>query len=1065
MLLISRLIRAALSCLLLATLAAPLRAHAATEDSTTQPKVVIQLRGVPQFQFAGYYAALWQGYYADEGLQVELRPGITPDGRSVSTTTAVASGRAQFGVGSSDILVARDQGADLVILNSFLQWSPFALYLNPALPETSLRSLREMRFHEPDLSAQWHEALALGLSMLILPHELTVTDRGAFTGFQTADALLGSVLSTPWTLAERGIPYREVRPRDYGVEFPGDTLFTTRALLDRDPALVERIMRASVKGWTYALSHSDEVAGRMVDEFPNAFGRASAVTINRSQIDKVKALTGWPLVKVGDINPARWQAVHETLRRLNLVHGPLELEDFAFDSVRLEQDRAKRLRHGLTLGIAILSVLLFSAGTGAWLMRRALLQRQSALTQAEDRYRQVLDSVPDHAIFAMDANGIITNWNDGADRLLGYSRAAVLGRPVAEVVRGLDLLGGDLVPPSLSTGVRLIPERSSGQGWLMRADGSRFWGEWVLSPVTARDPDADSGQDHPGYVPGYVQVIRDISARKRSEDRIRFQAGILDQASSAILATDIVGRLVYLNAMARRVFLIGDGVAVGRRLEELGILPRLTAPAHPGQPEQREVTAHRPDGVAFPALVTSATIDEAHTGDRYIVHLVHDLTERKALEAEVQHSANLALLGKMSASLAHEINQPLNVIRLSAEGCLLRLDQGRLDPAELTERLKIISSTAAGLFDTIDFMQVFARRERTADLPVPTVTFDLWHSVDAAVATVAEEYRRSGIPLEVDRHDLPVLGHGRPRQVEQALVNLLTNALHAVSDRPDGAPRRVQVRVNAPLPAFAGRTANGLTISVADSGPGIPPSVREQVFEPFYTTKAAGKGTGLGLAISRDILRAMEGDLHALTSPELGGACMVLEIPPAPCHDSTSDDLHHTADAPGGDSDHPHGHILVVDDEPLARTEIADGLRHSGWLVSTAHGGHPAIALLEQANGDRPGTVAGTEIGRGADRAGPQIPPVDIVVTDIHMPEGSGIELAERIADDYPQVFVIVMTGQPQRGSADLEGLGADVDLVMRKPISLRELDARLHSLMDTTAEEPDPAADSAAPG
>ncbi|GAB3117126.1 PAS domain S-box protein [Novispirillum itersonii] len=1036
MLPIPRPIRSALLCLLLVVTAGLPPGYAATEDSSTLPKVVIQLRGVPQFQFAGYYAALWQGYYADEGLQVELRPGFTPDGRSVSTTAAVASGRAQFGIGSSDILVARDQGSDLVILNSFLQWSPFALYLNPALPETSLRSLREMRFHDPDLSAQWHEALALGLSMLILPHELTITDRSAFTGFQTSDALLGSVLSTPWVLSDQGIPYREVRPRDYGVEFPGDTLFTSRSLVDRDPALVERIMRASVKGWTYALSHSDEIAGRLAEEFPNAFGRASAVTINRSQIEKVKALTGWPLVKVGDINPARWQAVQETMRRLNLVHTPLDLDDFAFDSVRLEQDRAKRLRHGLTLGIAILSILLFSAGTGAWLMRRALLQRQSALTQAEDRYRQVLDSVPDHAIFAMDAAGIITNWNDGAHRLLGYSRAAVLGRPVAEVVRGLDLLGGDLVPPALSSGLHLVPERSSGQGWLMRADGSRFWGEWVLSPVTPQNPDdAD-----PQQLPGYVQVIRDISARKRSEDRIRFQAGVLDQASSAIVATDIVGRIVYLNAMARRVFLIGDGVAIGRRLEELGILPRLTPPDRPGQPEQREVTAHRPDGVEFPALVTSATIDEAHTGDRYIVHLVHDLTERKALEAEVQHSANLALLGKMSASLAHEINQPLNVIRLSAEGCLLRLDQGRLDPTELTERLKIISSTAAGLFDTIDFMQVFARRERTADLPVPTVTFDLWHSVDAAIATVSEEYRRSGIRLEVDRHELPALGHGRPRQVEQALVNLLTNALHAVADRPADTPRRVQVAVNAPLPPFPRHTPRSLTISVADSGPGIPPAVREQVFEPFYTTKAAGKGTGLGLAISRDILRAMDGDLHALSSPDLGGACMVLEIPPAPCHDATSDDLHHITDGPGASlPGQPHGHVLVVDDEPLARTEIADGLRHSGWLVSTAHGGHPAIALLEQAHGD-------------GNR--PALPPIDIVVTDIHMPEGSGVELAERIAEDYPQVFVIVMTGQPQRGSADLEGLGADVDLVMRKPISLRELDVRLHSLMETTIDD-----------
>jgi CheY-like chemotaxis protein len=404
------------------------------------------------------------------------------------------------------------------------------------------------------------------------------------------------------------------------------------------------------------------------------------------------------------------------------------------------------------------------------------------------------------------------------------------------------------------------------------------------------------------------------------------------------------------------------------------------------------------------------------------VHLIHDLSETQRMRDALQHTANLALLGRMSASLVHEISQPMNVIRLTAEGSVLKLKRGELDGDALRERFDTIADQAARLFDTIDFMQTFSRLDSAMGIgskggPTNPEPMDLARSTREALSVITPALGTVAVSVQGPEEGCWVCG--KPRQIEQVLINLLSNALQAVADQPGSR----QIRLT--LGPTTTQNRPGWQVAVEDSGLGIPHNSRGAIFEPFFTTKPAGQGTGLGLAISLGIARTMGGVIDVGDSPSLGGACLTLWLP--------------AADMPGRGSDASpsllapstsgEGHILLVEDEELARKEMAAALRDLGYRVSTASGGTAAQTLLASAAESRQ--------------------PVDLVVTDLRMADGDGYSLLAHLEDDYPQVFTIVVTGQPLRDREALAERGVNADDVLRKPVSLDHLGAAVGRLLN----------------
>lgn len=338
--------------------------------ATKTETIVLQLRWSHQYQFAGYYAAKWLGYYAREGLAVEVRPAYDEQGNILNAITEVADGRADFGIGASDILIAQDKGIDLSVVSSVFQRSAVGFYMNKELPFKSLADLADFKVgrRENDLLDLEFQAMLLneGINLDSLP---LISENEDFTIY---DIVSGKYDIVPGYLGgeieyfahKNNIEIKTVKPIDYGVDFYGDSLFTKRSLALNNPELVEKFRRASMKGWEYALENPKEIIDRMSKEllYYDDGTIENFTEYNRFQAEKLKELTLYPVVEIGNINPHRWNQMHETLKELDIVKNKLDINAFIFDYEKLMRERNQNTIETLIkfLGaFLLLSIVLF----------------------------------------------------------------------------------------------------------------------------------------------------------------------------------------------------------------------------------------------------------------------------------------------------------------------------------------------------------------------------------------------------------------------------------------------------------------------------------------------------------------------------------------------------------------------------------------------------------------------------------------------------------------------------------------------------------------------------------
>jgi PAS domain S-box-containing protein len=222
--------------------------------------------------------------------------------------------------------------------------------------------------------------------------------------------------------------------------------------------------------------------------------------------------------------------------------------------------------------------------------------------------------------------------------------------------------------------------------------------------------------------------------------------------------------------------------------------------------------------------------------------------ERKEAAAQIIQSSKLATLGEMATSVAHELNQPLNVIRLASGNIRTKISLGTASPEYLTDKLLRIEGQTERAAGIIDHMQMFGRRASEEPGPI-----DLRNVVMNALDLMGEQLRLDGIEVvaEFDQNCALILGH--TIQLEQVILNLLTNAKDAMAGR--GHKAKITLRVF--------EDNNGVHIVCQDTGGGISADALPRIFEPFYTTKKLGQGTGLGLSVSYGIIRDMDGAIRA----------------------------------------------------------------------------------------------------------------------------------------------------------------------------------------------------------
>jgi len=309
--------------------------------------VRVQLKWRHQFQFAGFYAALDQGYFRDAGLDVRLLEG----GPGIDPAKVVTSNQAEFGIGTSSLLLNRADGMPVVAVASILQHSPYALAVRP---DIGIETVHDLKGHSVMLEADSDELMAFlrlqGLEpqrLRLVPHSGDIRDLAG-----RIDAASIYTTDEPYDLISQKIPHLILTLRSAKMDFYGDTLFTSSSLAERDPGLVRAMRDALIKGWVYALEHQ----GAMVRLIHENYAPTQSVMKLQFEADEIRRLMEPDLVGVGYMNQKRWETIAQQFQSAGMLRRDFDLKGFLFEDIGMD-GRHPQLSWML-LGIGVVSVLL-----------------------------------------------------------------------------------------------------------------------------------------------------------------------------------------------------------------------------------------------------------------------------------------------------------------------------------------------------------------------------------------------------------------------------------------------------------------------------------------------------------------------------------------------------------------------------------------------------------------------------------------------------------------------------------------------------------------------------------
>jgi len=385
-------------------------------------RVVLQLKWRHQFQFAGYYAAVARGFYREAGLEVELREA-QPDHDPIRE---VLEGRAEFGVGTSDLILLRSQGQPIVVLAVIYQHSPFALLSTAASGVRDIHDLADRPIMmEPDaaeLLAYFKNEGVDPARLKILPHSFDALDlvrnkAGGMSAYSTDE---------PFHLKAAGIDYLLFSPRAGGIDFYGDNLFTTERQIEKNPERVKAFLQASLRGWDYAMKHPEEMVDLILRDYPRGKTREQLLF----EAEETAKLVHPELIELGYINPGRWQNIARTYADLGMMPENYPLGNFIYERTPHLDLRWLYWTGGAVLAIALGSAIWSLATTRLNLKLRVEIE---ARRRAEERARSESEAKTHFlAVLAHEVrsplSGIISSlW------LFGQSESEAEKREVVEI--------------------------------------------------------------------------------------------------------------------------------------------------------------------------------------------------------------------------------------------------------------------------------------------------------------------------------------------------------------------------------------------------------------------------------------------------------------------------------------------------------------------------------------------------------------------------------------------------------------------------------------------------------
>ncbi len=593
------------------------------------------------------------------------------------------------------------------------------------------------------------------------------------------------------------------------------------------------------------------------------------------------------------------------------------------------------------------------------------------------RFRQAVATAGE-IIFLTDLDGVFTYVNPEFTRVYGWTLEEVVGQKTPRILKNP---ATDPKHFASFWGALRLKSVLRGEYENRTRDGQRIHVDGSASPILHED----------GQVIGYLAVQRDITARKRVDEQLQVTQYSVDHASDAVFWVEASGRFVYVNETACRSlgYTRDELLQLGIADVDPSMTPDKLAALWVELKERKSLTSETlqrtKDGhwLTMEVSANRAQID----GKELNFSFVRDISERKTLTEQLLHSQKMEALGVLAGGVAHDFNNLLSVILSYAGLVLADLEPSSPMWSDVEEIRKAGGRAAAVARQLLVFSRRDVRQTEVVDLN--------------RVLGELEKLLRRIVGEDVRFLTLPGGGLRRvrvdPGQAEQVLVNLAVNAR-------DAMPRGGELQIST-----TNLGAHSVRIEVTDTGHGMSPEIVARVFEPFFTTKEKSAGTGLGLSIVYGIVKQFGGEV-AVRSAVGVGTTFTIDLPAV-----LGEGLEPGATAKVEPKPGRGQCVLVVEDEDAVRTIVVRMLVRSGYRTLEARNAGEALLICE----------------RPSER-------VDLLLTDVVMPQMSGHELAERFARVRVGVPVLFMTGYTDRAFSDV---GDDTaPQVVAKPFTREEL-------------------------
>ncbi len=460
----------------------------------------------------------------------------------------------------------------------------------------------------------------------------------------------------------------------------------------------------------------------------------------------------------------------------------------------------------------------------------------------------------------------------------------------------------------------------------------------------------------------------------------QFSDSIIDTAHVMIIVLDHHGRVIRFNNTAEQLTGYKANEILGRVLwdviiakeDRARIIQNIRSLDHSDVPLQTENFILTKNGHHRLVLWSSRRILDEKGKLKWMVCTGVDITEQKALQDQIQKSDKMRAMGELAIGIAHDFNNILTGIRGHIHLLQLKLEKGAANEEDIKSSLEKVAGATKRAGELVGQILKFVREGPSRQEDV-----DLNGLVEDVVQILNPYIKKEDLHIKVQRHEEPTIITGDPAKLQQVVLNLVVNAIHACHEGG-----RISIRTGIE-PCLTGLSGGCAVIEVEDTGHGIDSSIKDKIFEPYFTTKDKSKeGTGLGLFVAYSIVKAHKGKIEVWSQPGKGSRFSVY-FPLTKTQYQKPADFVRATDRPKSAFT-----VLTVDHREALRELLTESISLLGYRVLTAGSGREALELYETHGED-----------------------INLVIMDRFLPDISCENILESLNHLNPEIKIIIMAG------------------------------------------------------